>query len=209
MSEVTADVGPKNAIVRGAFAALMKQGLPTLSYDSIAREAGLSRQLVRYHFKDPETLMLSVCDFLSMVYREALLRSVSQKTQIDRLTVFLDFYFDLLDEEPKPRDDQVYDALMSLAANSNRIRKNLRHHYTMMGEVISHELQMSHPNLTLPAARELSYLIVSLMYGHWKMVASLGLNQAHKRAARAAIDRLIRSYIDEESTKLAPGEAWS
>lgn len=209
MSEPAADVGPKSTIVRGAFAALMKQGLPTLSYDSIAREAGLSRQLIRYHFKDPETLMLSVCDFLAMLYREALMRSVTQSTEKDRLNVFLDFYFDLLDEEPKPRDDQVYDAMMSLAANSNRIRSHLRQQYTMMGEVISHELQLAHPKLTLPAARELSYLIVSLMYGHWKMVASLGLNQAHKAAARSAIDRLIRSYIEESGTKLGPAEAWS
>lgn len=34
------------------------------------------------------------------------------------------------------------------------------------------------------------------MYGHWKMVASLGCSSGHNRIAREAMDRIISSYLD-------------
>jgi hypothetical protein len=32
------------------------------------------------------------------------------------------------------------------------------------------------------------------MYGHWKMVATLGLSPEHRRITRRSIDRIIASY---------------
>lgn len=209
MTTRTAEPDRKDAILRGAVSALSRNGLPALSYDTIAREAGMSRQLVRYHFRDPEALMLSICDHLGAVYHEAILRSVMQIEGRDRLKTFLDFFFDLLDHEPKPRDDRVYDALMSMSAGSHRIRRTLRQHYTTLGDLISRELQAAHPALEPQNARELSYLVVSLMYGHWKMVASLGLEAAHGAISRAGVERLIQSYLDNTRPALARGRVWA
>lgn len=192
---MTEDDGNKSAqILKGAFNVLLREGLPHLSYGSVAEAAGVTRQLVRYYFPDPEDLMLALCDQLADTYREALVDSVAQSEGSARLDLFFDFYFDLLEGPRKPRDDQVYDALFSLAAASPRVRDNLRGQYTLLGQVLAHELRLQYPDIPLPACFEISYLFVTIMYGHWKMVATLGLNESHKHVARRAIDRLIASY---------------
>ncbi|WP_299733069.1 TetR/AcrR family transcriptional regulator [uncultured Tateyamaria sp.] len=196
-------------IIEGAFKALNKEGLPPLSYDRIAAEAGVSRQLVRYHYEDPETLMVAICDFLANAYREALLQNAAQLVGSARLEMFLDFYFDLIDGVGKPRDDAVYDAMMSIAAGSLRVRENLRGQYVLLGQVLSHEFQLAHPELGKQSSEELSYLFVALMYGHWKMVASLGVSSGHNQLTRNAMDRLIQSYVDAGTPVSALDRVWS
>lgn len=184
----------KTDIVLGTFEALKKHGLPHISYDRIAKEAGVSRQLVRYHFPDPEALMLMVCDHMAGTYRDALTRTAGTLEGPARVEMFLDFYFDLLDGTAKPRDDQVYDAMMSLSAGVPSIRNELATQYGLLGHVLCQEFAVQFPELEGQAAEELSYLFVSLMYGHWKMVASLGFSEDHRMVTRRAMDRLIRSY---------------
>lgn len=181
-------------IIQGAYAVLLSEGLPHLSYDRIAKASGVTRQLVRYHFPDQEALMLRLCDHLAEVYREVLIRSLSKRADTERVDVFLDFYFDLIEGTPKPRDDQIYDALMSLTARSDRVRTALRDQYTLLGQVLTHELRQQYPEIPLPACEEIAYLVVVVMYGHWKMVASLGFSESHGRVSRRAIDRIIASY---------------
>ncbi|MCO6382453.1 MAG: TetR/AcrR family transcriptional regulator [Vannielia sp.] len=197
----------KSEIVAAAFEALMAEGLPMLSYDTIARRGALSRQLIRYHYPEPEDLMIDLCDHLAGLYREALISEVMKREGAARLRCFFDFYFDLIEGNLKPRDDQVYDAMMSLSAGSPRIRTNLRSQYSLLGQVLSHELELEYPALGSQGAQELSWLFVSLMYGHWKMVASLGFSGEHRRVTRAAIDRLIESYL-ARPTEAGP-KIWS
>ena len=196
-------------IVQGSFRALQEHGLPHLSYDLIAAEAGVSRQLVRYYFDAPETLMLELCDYLAGLYRQALLHSAAKLDGPQRIEMFLDFYFDLLDGVPKPQDDRVYDALMSLAAESMPIRDNLRGQYTLLGQVLSHEFQLAYPALEARASDELSYMFVCVMYGHWKMVGSLGVSPDHNRLTRGALERLIRTYVDAASPVTTDFRVWS
>lgn len=189
----------RRQILQGAFEALREHGLPTLSYDQIAEASGTTRQLVRYHFTDPEELMLGVCELLAVAYREALLELAGKMQSAARVDVFLDFYFDLLEGTAKPRDDQIYDAMFSLATGSEKLRAALGGQYRLIGQVLSHEFAVQYPELDQQAADELSYLFVCLMYGHWKMVASLGHDEAHKHVSRQAMERLIRSYVETGS----------
>ena len=182
------------SIIDGAFRVLMAEGLDHLAYKRVADAAGTTRQLVRYYFPDPDDLMIALCDRVAAVYREALIEGMVGRVEEDRVALFLDFYFDLLEAHRKPRDDQAYDALMSLATRSERIKTNLRQQYTLLGQVVSHELRQQYQEIPLPACEQLSFVFVSLMYGHWKMVASLGLNEEHKHITRQALDRLIDSY---------------
>lgn len=193
----------KEQIVRGAFDALMKNGLPDLSYDLVAEEAGLSRQLVRYHFPDHESLMVAICDYLAQLYRDALITSAGSLKGPERVEMFLDFYFDLLGNAPKPRDDQVYDAMMSLATRSDVVRNTLAGQYSLLGQILSHEFELQYEEIDRRSAQELSYLFVCLMYGHWKMVSSLGFSNEHRHVTRQSMDRLIRSY---ENKDLPPSE---
>lgn len=199
----------KHDILTGAFSVLMKNGLPRLSFKAIAEEAGVSRQLIRYYFSDPDSLMIAMCDHLASSYREALVKGVLESQTDNRLKFFFDFYFDLLEGFPKPRDDQVYDAVMSLAAGNNAIRSNLRSQYSLIGQVVAHEIHIIHPEIGRDSADELSYLFVCLMYGHWKMVASLGLSEDHKYITRRAMDRLIHSYTDKTFERAGTEKIWS
>lgn len=201
MSDNEQSADRRQEILIGAFTALMKNGLPALSFETIAEEAGLSRQLVRYHFNDNEALMIALCDLLAARYRDMLITGVMKAEGSKRLEIFLDYYFDMLDDMPKPRDDQAYDALMSLSARYPKIKENLRNGYGLLGQVVSHEIELQYPSLGSQASQELSYLFVALMYGHWKMVASLGLAEDHKLVTRKAIDRLILSYRLDEIEK--------
>jgi AcrR family transcriptional regulator len=199
----------REAILAGAFDALTSEGLPNLSYDRIAQAAGTSRQLVRYHFPDGDALMVALCDRLAEAYREALLSEIATLPPgAPRLGVFLDYYFDLLDGRAKPRDDAVYDAMMSRAAGSPEVRGRLRDQYALLGQILTHEIVLSHPSLDSARAAEISWLFVTLMYGHWKMVASLGFSESHRTITRRAIDRLIASYLEDGDPDAAI-QVWS
>lgn len=188
----------KPEIIRAAFKAIREGGLPFPSYDAIAQAGDTSRQLIRHYFPDPEELMLALCDALAAAYRDLMLKGIVRAGSHERLSVFLDFYFGFLEGEdlPKPADDAVYDAMFALAAGSERIRRNLREQYTLLSHTIAHEVQISHPSLPQSACREIAYLFVSLMYGHWKMTTSLGGDPRSSRVAREAMDRLIASYLE-------------
>jgi len=184
----------RNAIVRAAFDVLQQQGLQALSFSVVAERSGLSRQLVRYYYPDLDALMVGVCDYLADLYRTSLINGVSGLDRANRLDFFLDFYFDLLDSPRKPRDDKAYDACFAYAAGSEGVRDNLRTQYGLLGQVLSHEIELRYPGMTTAEALALSYLFVCLMYGHWKMVATLGHDQNHKHITRDAMSRLLASY---------------
>ncbi|WP_102959023.1 TetR/AcrR family transcriptional regulator [Mangrovicella endophytica] len=195
MREPTAEIR-KPQIVQAAFEAIRKNGLPMPSYDLIAKEAGISRQLIRHYFPDPEALMEGVCDHLAAAYRDCLMKGIVAAGQAERLPIFLDFYFNFLSGQgiPKPADDVVYDAMVAIAAALPTVRKNLFDQYTLLQHTIAHEVQISYPALPQTACREIGFLFVALMYGHWKMVASLGFSERYNRITREAVDRLIQSY---------------
>lgn len=183
-------------IVWSLYRALQKVGITFPSYDQIAREGDMSRQLVRHYFNDPEEMAVALCDALAATYKDALMRGIIMADESRRLRTFLDFYFDMLAPRglPKPTDDQVYDALFALAGTCDRVRENLKGQYSLLQMTVAHEVQISHPHLSQRACAELGFLLVALMYGHWKLVATLGFSRDYNRVSRDAMDRLIESY---------------
>lgn len=187
----------KPEIVRALFAAVKAHGVSLPGYGEIATQGGMTRQLVRHYFPDPEDLAVALCNHLADSYRECLMRGILMAQKSERLNTFLDFYFGFLAEKgiAKPADDEVYDALVALSAASPRVRTNLRDQYRLLQATIAHEVQISHPTLPQRACSDLGFLLVALMYGHWKMVASLGFSDEMNRVSRDAMDRLIDSYV--------------
>ena len=133
----------RRRVVEGATQVLMRQGPPLPKYEDIAEEIDASRQLIRYYFDGPDDLMLEVCNYLAEAYRMALVSGVENLGGSNRLEFICDFYFDLVDAQPKPRDDQAYDAMMAYAAKSEDIRANLREQYTLLGRVLQLEIKTS------------------------------------------------------------------
>lgn len=191
----------RSEIVQAMFEAIEKDGINLPSFDRVSKAGGMTRQLVRHYFSSSEEIALGLCDALADAYRDCLMKGILTAAESQRLPVFLDFYFNFLSEKglPKPTDDVVYDALFALASTSDKVQKNLRDQYTLLQMTLSHEIQISYPDLAQHHCRELGYLIVITMYGHWKMVATLGFDESYNAVSRAAIDRLIASYVTKES----------
>lgn len=208
MSKKQSGTDNKNIILDGAFATLKKHGLPMISYDRIAEAAGLSRQVVRYHFPDQEDMMVALCARLASAYSEALISKAVHLTGPSRIDMFLDFFFDIREDMPKPRDDAIFDAMMSFATGSEKVRDALIGQYSFLGKVLAQELRVAYPALSQAAADELSFLFVALMYGHWKMVATLGASEEHKFIARQGMERLIRSFLVNGQHTAAGSSVW-
>jgi len=194
----------KSEIVNGMYGAIERHGIDLPSFEQVSQVAGMTRQLIRHYYSESEEIALELCDSLAAQYRDSLMKGILSADKKGRLDVFLDFFFDFLSEQgiPKPRDDQVYDAMFAFAATSDAVRKNLYDQYSLLQMTLAHEIQLTHPKLSQDSCRELGFLIVINMYGHWKMVASLGFNEDYKRVTRDSLDRVIHSYVERE-----PGEA--
>jgi len=199
----------KRQILFAAATLLKTRGLHALSFETVAAEAGLSRQLVRYYFADIEALMVDLCDYLGNAYRDILVAGVVEIQQVNRLKFFLDFFFDLAEEHRMPENLEAYDALIAYSVGSPSFRDRMCLQYKTLGDVMTHELQITYPKLAGAACEELSFLFVSMMHAHWSFVASLGYSRDHNRLTRRAMDRLIASYLSEETHKPALEKAWS
>ncbi len=199
----------KTQILNAATKVLRVQGLQAFSFETVANEAGLSRQLVRYYYSDLDTLILDLCGHLQKVYQDAMVAGIVQVAEVERLEFFLDFLFGLAEDHPMPDNLEVYDAFFAYAVGSEPLRDRLCGKYQTLGQVIVHELAVAHPTLDHAAYQELSFLIVSMMHAHWSYVATLGFSPHHNRIARGAIDRLIASYITGSPKVSSTENAWS
>ena len=184
-------------IAQALYDAIKKDGISLPSFDQIARAGDMSRQLVRHYFSTSEDVALLLCDMLAAAYKDCLMRGIIVADESRRLAVFLDFYFNFLADSglPKPADDEVYDAMFALASSNEAVRTNLHDQYSLLQMTLAHEIQISYPDLPQAGCKELGYLIVIVMYGHWKMVATLGFSTEYNRVSRQALDRLIESYV--------------
>jgi AcrR family transcriptional regulator len=201
--------GKKKQILAAAATLLSRLGIQALSFENIASEAGLSRQLVRYYYADIEGLLVDLCDHLGNGYRETLVGGVLQLGRIERLKFFLDFFFDQAEGYPMPANLEAYDAMFAYAVGSTAVRNRMCGQYRMLGHVISHELAIAHPELGEAACEELSFMFVSMMHAHWSFVGSLRHAREHGRLARRAIDRLIQSYIADSTDTPVIAKPWT
>ena len=77
------------------------------------------------------------------------------------------------------------------AGGTPHTRAWLRGQYSLLRPTLAHAVRMS--NLTLPqgACTEGGHRMVALTCGHWKMAASLGMDEARNRVSVEVIDRPI------------------
>lgn len=208
MTTDNASQNKKLQILDAATTLLTNRGLQTLSFDAIAKQAGMSRQLVRYYYTDLDLLVSDLCDHLGKVYQEILIGGIMETKPAQRLDFFLDFFFGTTQDYPMPDNLEAYDALFAYAAGSKDVKQRLRVKYRTLGQVVQHELAIVHPELSATACDELSFLFVSMMHAHWSYVATLGFSQDYNRVARNAMSRLITSYLETPPSAPAPEPSW-
>lgn len=191
-------------IVQAALRAVGRHGLPMPSYDTVAQEAGMSRQLVRHYFSDPEDLMTGVGEALAAAYRECTARHLKGIEPGDRLSMLLDICLRLTSDEPPALAGHAaaYDAMCTLATASPAINAVLARQNEFLLRVIARQLRTADARLGHDAARQIAFLLVSLIHGHWKMVAMLGFSGDYTRATRQAMDHVITSYRHEDARRV-------
>ena len=178
--------------------AILADGMKLPSYDQIAKHGDMSRQLIRHYFPNEEEMMLALCESLEEVYRDCFVKSAIMSDEVSRLKIFIDFFFNFLSHRGlgKPEDDKIYDALLVYANGSEPLRKKLQAGYELVQMTIAHEIQVTYPELPQSACKELGYLTVTTMYGHWKMVRTIGFPNDYTSIARDSLLRLIESYVN-------------
>lgn len=183
-------------IVQALSKALTDDGLSLPSNDAIAAKAGMSRQLIRHYFPDQQEMVTELTESLSSEYKQLLAKALGYVQSGDRLQFLLDFYFGQTDEKmfSKPDDDHIYDVLFAIANQVAVVRENLYQQYNLLKFTFAHEIQIKYADLSQKACEELAALIVSLMYGHWKMIKTVGFSDDLNIIAREAVDRLMQSY---------------
>ena len=187
----------RTQILQAATRVLKDSGVQALSFEAVAREGNVSRQLVRYYFADLDALIVALCEYLGNGYRDMLVNGILKVGQVERLPFFLDFFFDLADGNPMPDNLEAYDSLLAFAVGSDALRERLCGQYLTLGQVVVHELAIAYPDMDRHACEELSFIFVAMMHANWSFVATLGYAQDHGRVMRKAIDRLIASYAAE------------
>ena len=197
----------KTQILDAATKLLRRRGLQAFSFDAVASEAGLSRQLVRYYYSTLDDLMVELCEHLMLVYQELLTTGIVKVGQVRRLEFFLDFFFGTTDDHPMPDNLEVYDVFFAYAVGSEPLKDRLRELYKTLRNVIIHELAIAHPQLDGKAHEELSFLFISMMHAHWSFVATLGYSSDHNRITRQAFDTLISSYVGEDPAQASTVKA--
>ena len=189
----------KTQILEATAALLSTKGLQALSFENVALEAGLSRQLVRYYYADLDSMVCDLCDHLGGSYRDTLVDGIVKVGKVERLKFFLDFFFDLAETHPMPVNLETYDAMIACSVGCPQLKERMCDQYKILGQVIVHELKIAYPDLGSAACEELSFMFVSMMHAHWSFVASLSHTRDHSRLARRAFDRLIQSYVEDSS----------
>jgi len=198
---------PKDQIITGAIAHLNAHGPPFASYADIAGEAKISRQLMRYYFPEPDTLMFEVSERLAEAYRKALAKGAEALEGRERLAYILDFYFALNDTPAQQHG--CNDALTAYSAGHEDIRKNLRSKIVLIGQALQLEIKGSYPELSLRTCAETAYVCLCIMQGNRKATGSLGLASNHSIIARRAIDRVLDNAHNDTAPLSEGFEVWS
>ena len=198
---------PKDQIIEGAIAHLDANGPPFASYANIAEASDLSRQLMRYYFPEPDTLMLEVCDTLYEAYRQALAQGAQLYDGADKLHFILDFYFEDLDATLSHTG--CNDSIVAYAAGSAKIKSVLREKYVLMGQALQLEIKVAYPDMPLRTCSEMAYMCLCILHGNLKLTGSIGMSTDHSKIARKAIDTLLNTAQSETADPSAAFEVWS
>jgi len=73
---------------------------------------------------------------------------------------------------------------------------------------MSYELSAAYPRLDEQSCDELSYNVMTQLYGHWRMVDVLGFDEAHAEIIRKSIRLSIDAYVGAEAGKSTVVRVW-
>ncbi|WOI53864.1 TetR/AcrR family transcriptional regulator [Parvularcula sp. LCG005] len=188
-------------IIEGLRVTLISKGVSMPSNDDIAKNAGMSRQLVRHYYSRQQPIAVDLAKRLAVETQEALNRGLNQSLPAKRLDFLLDFLFGMVadDELRMPGDAPVEDALLSLAVGDDLLKTELNEEYSVLINQVSGEISRAYPAMDHSASLELAGVVMALASGHRKLASSLGLSSQSDQQARTAAARIIASYAQQDT----------
>lgn len=194
----------RKEILEAALSALDKHGLSKVSYDLIAEEADMSRQLIRHYYPKVVPLMVDIVERITEDYRKLIINDINEMPSQQRLAIMMDFFFGQLQDRDAP-PSMSFDSMFALANSNEQIKQAMFVAHQTLSETFQNELKICYPSLPLKVYQELGHQYVSLITGHWRMVSSLGMSDKYTAVSRKAMDRLIHSYLQEYGLEYSHG----
>jgi AcrR family transcriptional regulator len=203
MDQATPDFR-REEILSATYTALKKFGLASISYDLIAKQAQIPRQLVRHYYPDSEALMVDVVASFTEQYQSLVMHNVVSENATQRLSTLMDFFLGSATEQNSPTASSS-DCLFALAVSSQRVRDAMHTTHQVLADTFATELLFSYPLLDLKTRTDIGFLFVALQTGHWRLLSSLGFSQHYASTARLAMEEIIASYAKEAQARKAAG----
>lgn len=168
----------KNQILRAAFQAMSVQGYNSVTLQSIADHAGVSKGVVHYYFDNKEDTLSQLLEWLTnKIYNYELASVNSESTPLDKLKAYVNSVF--VSPERNAKFYKVYLDFLSQASQNETYRK------------INHSFYQNCWNIT-------SDIIIS---GQKTEVFEKNINvEKTSKTMRAIIDGLLIQWLMSEDT---------
>lgn len=185
----------KEAIIQAAIVLVGNGGLGALTLSGLAQQAGLSRQNLYYHFKDPNDVLLYLAERWGQTGQQETLRALAQTTYADseRLLAMADGMFQWMEKYP---DLARLGVVFYQNANHKKLKSLLEGVVEKARDRIYDLLLLGNPKLKSYKRSELEPWITSLhsaMYGSYfySMAVQDSRSLAHHRQSCLATLRAL------------------
>lgn len=153
----------REEIVDALRTVIAREGLNVPSYDTIATEGGMSRQLVRHYYRIPEDIAADLGGTLSTELRRLVSAAYEAKPDEPKTNVLLDTLFSWNEAdvgEPSERN-ALECALHAMGQRSGKVRDNFAEHLDLMRRMVSDA--MAADGNTAKANGQVADAVVALM----------------------------------------------
>jgi AcrR family transcriptional regulator len=168
---------------------IVRYGLEGATLDRVAREAGVTRGLVRHYLGNRDDVLLALGAHVQERYSSWLQEIVASNPSSDRMAALLDA---LLTDEIPPELYQVVSELFWVATGDQKIARLLHDVYAEFEHTIDAALAAELPEADPRARRQVAFGILCLAFSAPDF-QTMGFPADRRRAGREAARRLVDS----------------
>jgi len=169
-------------------ACLVRYGVAGTTLDRVAKEAGVTRGLVRHYLGNREEVLRALGEHVRAGYAEWLEELVDASQAGERLDAVIE---GILSEQPRELY-AVIDALFDEAPRDPRIAAVLREIYTGFEHAMEVELAVALPGSNPKARRQVAYAIVCMAFAETDF-DQIGFRIDRRDTARAVARALVET----------------
>jgi AcrR family transcriptional regulator len=183
----------KEQILDAFFRCVARHGIKDSTVAHIADESGLQRTLIYHYFKDRETLIDSLIDYIMDRTRMRLFKAVSGRSTDagpERLEELIEYFFGGGYSEAGHDDFMVFAEVVALGLRDEHTREKVNAVWRGWLRYFSHELSYAYPLASETERAAVSYALMLLAEQNAYM-RNLGFSEARNEQARASAQALL------------------